>query len=483
MPANVQIRSKLSWPLALLPILLINQFFAPHVIWVVLLIVIGGLYAMGILWIRSQAPKVRLERMRVGTILVAGDILHEEFELGNDSRIPVLWAEFVDESNVPGYTPGRVVACGSSSIYRWKSEVECWKRGVYRLGPHRLTLGEPFGLFEAELRFSYSDMVLIYPRVVMLPRLPLPHGNTRGADRRRRPQRGTEPATTVSDYRPGDSLRFIHWRTTAHRGRLMVKELEIEPSGDVWIVLDLNGAVHSGENESSTLEYSITVAASLAAELLSGGERRAVGLLTVAGMTPWPGDGAPAEASGADGEQEAVIVPPQSGQAQLWKILATLAPVHASHVDLAELLRSSRGALGRRRTLVVITPQVNLEPASSVPGTKLAATTNGNEMADLFWRQPSGEASWVGELLHLRASGVDSSVLLVEPGRKDESTAAPSGAGEQLHALLARHEIPAQVLQAGTPLRSVLTFRRTRKVIRSTPTGGVVTYEVEEEVG
>jgi hypothetical protein len=282
----------------------------------------------------------------------------------------------------------------------------------------------------------------------------------------------------------------------------MVKELEIEPSGDVWIVLDLNGAAHSGENESSTLEYSITVAASLAAELLSGGERRAVGLLTVAGAQrappPWPGAGGSLpENSESFGAQEAVIVPPQSGQAQLWTILAALAPVHASHVDLAELLRSSRGTLGRRRTLVVITPQVRFEPASSVLAPNRAVTANGEVAADsvsgpqggppdaasLFWEQPSKEANWVGELLHLQASGLDSSVLLVEPGQPDGGMPATDGAAETLRGLLARHEIPAQVLEAGTPLRSLLTFRRTRKVIRTTPTGGVVTYEVEEEVG
>jgi hypothetical protein len=126
---------------------------------------------------------------------------------------------------------------------------------------------------------------------------------------------------------------------------------------------------------------------------------------------------------------------------------------------------------------------VRFEPTPSVRVQTLAVTANGDETVEHFWEQPAQATNWVGELLHLQASGLDSSVLLVEPGQQDGNMPAPDGAAELVRGLLARHEIPAQVLEAGTPLRSVLTFRRTRKVIRTTPTGGVVAYEVEEEVG
>ena len=92
----------------------------------------------------------------------------------------------------------------------------------------------------------------------------------------------------------------------------MVKELELEPSGDVWIVLDLYDGVQRGEGRSGTLEHSIILAASMAAEMVSGRERRAVGLLTAS----------------AD---EVIALPPQPGQAQLWSIMAALAPAQATH--------------------------------------------------------------------------------------------------------------------------------------------------------
>ena len=348
MPENTTIGLQVWWPLVLIPVVLVNQLLTPHAVWMALLIVLIGIYATGYAWVRHQAPLVTTLRERVGVILVAGDTLREDFELQNHSRLPLLWAEFADDSDVPHYQPGRVVACGAFGFYRWRAEVVCERRGVFHLGPYRVRFGDPFGLFTVDLNYPDVEVLLIYPRVAKLPALRLPHGNSGGSDQRRRPVRGTLPTATVSEYRPGDSLRHIHWRTSARQNRLMVKDLEIEPSGDVWIVLDLYRHVHSTGGPASTLEYAVTVAASLAAELLSGGDRRAVGLLAVA------------QPAGADGI--AVNVEPLPGQAQLWTILSALASVQEGEVTLAELLHSSREILGRRRTLVVITPQI--EPVS-----------------------------------------------------------------------------------------------------------------------
>ncbi len=480
LPPHVRITHRVIWPLFIIPIALLNQIVTPHPIWLVLLIMLAGMYGLSYYWVRSQAQAVTLRRVRIGTLLVAGDILREEFELRNDSSLPVLWAEFIDQSNLPNYEPGRVVACGGNGSYRWNTQIECRQRGVYQLGPHMVSLGDPFGLFTVKLEFDQTEIVLIYPRVAHLPPLTLPAGNTGGAARRRRPLWGALPSASVREYQMTDSLRYIHWPITAHRGALMVKELEIEPSGGCWIVLDLNEAAHSGQGENSTLEYSIVAAASMAAELLSQGERRAVGLLAVSGSRP-SGEGKTADRSARRSQpdsfedyvadrtqpiptQSAILLSPQAGQAQLWQILATLAPVQATNVTLAALLRNSRNALGRRRTLIVITAQAG----------------------DFV-----GDEDWMAELVHLQSLGLVSTVLLVtnpqlaNPQADDSPVHAAANAEtpERLRSVLARYDIPMQNLPVGVRLPPALTFRRKRKVVRSTPSGGVVAYEVEEEVG
>lgn len=439
LPPERRIRLRIGWPLYLAPWLLVFHLINPSPVWVVFIVTLLGIYAAGLAWVRHQVWGIEFQRKRRGVMLVAGDSLREEFVLNNHSALPLLWLEFDDDSYLPGYRPGQVVTCGANNRYTWRAEAVCARRGVFRLGPHTLRTGDPFGLFAIEIVDAHSDALLVYPRVAHLPPLELPRGAATGRDPRRRPLHGDTRAPMVRAYMPGDSLRYVHWPSTAHRGDLMVTELDVEPSGDLWIVLDLNGAVQHGQEERSTLEYAIVAAASLAAELLAGAERRAVGLLAAPG----------------DGEAAAILLPPLPGRGRLWEILAALAPVTPGNVPLDALLDRSRDLLGQGQTVVVITPDVH-----------------------------GGAAAWVAQLLHLRRAGISSSALVIEPAASQENGVEWAAGGvAPLVELLARQEITAHFLRAGDPLRPALTYRRRRTVFRTTPHGGVVAYEVEEEVG
>lgn len=442
LPAHRRIALRNGWPLLFLPLLLLMQLLSPSAVWTALIVALASLYAIAYAWLRAQAEHIRLERRREGAMLVVGDALQERFRLENHSSLPLHWLEFADRSRLPGYNPSQVVSCGPGGKYQWRSEARCGRRGVFRLGPHTLRTGDPFGLFRLEIEEFDSETLLVYPRVAHIPPLDLPRGNLSGRDRRRRPYGDTERAPVVRAYRSGDSLRHVHWPTSARRGELMVTDLETEPSGDLWIVLDVNRPVQSGEGNSSTLETGIVLAASVAAEYLSGGERRAVGLLT-----------APAEAR-EPGRTALVDVPPLPGKGQVWRILAALAPVQSGTLPLSQLLQRSRGLLGGGQTVLVITADVG-----------------------------AGVAEWAAELLHLRRGGVAASVLAVTPAPEMAVNGSGPDGQAQVQEILARYEIPVQFLAAGTRLEPALTYRRTRTILRTTPSGGVVSYEVEEEVG
>jgi uncharacterized protein (DUF58 family) len=500
-----RITLQLHWPIWLFPIALVNQLLTPHPVWIVVLITVGGLYSIGFLWVRSQANAIHLTRQRTGMLLVAGDQLNERFDLTNRSPLPLLWAEFVDGSDMPGYSANRVVACGANSSYQWQFDIECRQRGVYQLGPARLTWTDPFALFRVNRVLPEVETILIYPRVAQLPELQLPHGNTSGARYRQRPLFGSVRSTSVREYRPGDSLRYIHWPSTAHKQSLMVTELDAEPGGEVWIILDLNRAVHTGEGETDTFEYSIVVAASIAAQLLSNNIRQAVGLITTSTAkdqaTAWDPYAATDAYDDDDLDEteereraplETVLVPPQTGQAQLWRILSELAPVQPVDLSLTELLRSSRQLMGSGRILVVITPQLDVVDAlndSAVASDGAATATSGtaSERAPTYRPPSAGEHtteeyanSWVAELINVQAQAIGS-VFLIVPDTPEQ--ASDNEELQQLEEQLAHYDIPTRVFYSGQPLPSLLTHRRTRRVIRTTPTGGAVAYEVEEEIG
>jgi uncharacterized protein (DUF58 family) len=134
----------------------------------------------------------------------------------------------------------------------------------------------------------------------------------------------------------------------------MVKTFDLEPSGDLWIVLDLDAAVQAGEAEESTEEYAVILASSLADRVLKG--NRAVGLIAYGSST------AP---DGHEREPVPTIILPQKGQAQQWRILQALASVRAGgYWPLAKVLTEMDRNLGRGMTLAVITPSCDPEWAA-----------------------------------------------------------------------------------------------------------------------
>jgi uncharacterized protein (DUF58 family) len=117
--------------------------------------------------------------------------------------------------------------------------LEAVPRGRYRIDGAELLVEDPFGLERRRPRLSEAASLVVYPKLVELDRLFSESGAHARDGRRlllRRPS-GYD-LHSVRDYVEGDSLRKVHWRSTARRGQLMVKELEDAPRDDVAVVLD-----------------------------------------------------------------------------------------------------------------------------------------------------------------------------------------------------------------------------------------------------
>ncbi|HEX9415740.1 MAG TPA: DUF58 domain-containing protein [Gaiellaceae bacterium] len=120
-------------------------------------------------------------------------------------------------------------------------------RGRYVLEHARAVLEDPFGLERVEAQLPATAALLVYPRLVPLDRLFSDVGATLPEGRRllmRRPS-GFD-LHSVREYQEGESLRRVHWRSTAKRGRLMVKELEDAPRDEVAVLLDAQAGTAAG---------------------------------------------------------------------------------------------------------------------------------------------------------------------------------------------------------------------------------------------
>ncbi len=357
-----------SWlPIVLVAILLILQIFSPARAIMFLLVVLAGLVLVCYLWVRALGKGVSIVRKRRYGWAQVGDVLQERWVMHNDSRVPVLWAEIREYSDLVGYDASRAIGVRGRSSHAWTAQGVCQMRGIFTLGPLVVTMGDPFGFFRVELRDESTDTFVVYPMVVPLPALVQPRGMAQGNARSSvRSLNVTTNVATVRNYAPGDALKRIHWRSTAKRSlpgqeNLFVKEFDLEPAGDVWIILDMDRRVHAGQGPRSTQEYAVNLAASLANQMLRA--NHAVGLATY--------------------NKEPVLISPQKGYQQLWELLQVLAGVYAvADFSLSELLRLCLPALSRNITVAVITP--------------------------------SSDAAWLHDLASLMAYGVHTSALLLD---------------------------------------------------------------------
>jgi uncharacterized protein (DUF58 family) len=337
---TIEVRTWL--PLVVFIVLLAWYVAAPMQVLLMTIIALGGMIAAAYLWARAGARGVNGQRRLRFAAMQVGDELEEQISLDNHTSLPVIWAEFVDRSNIPGYTVSSARAADPGGRIQWRAHTICTRRGVFTLGPWELRLGEPFGFLVVRQLYLQRQEILVYPPLASLPESVLPHHGALGDHRPlNQPLRAeTIASNSVRSYVPGDPLRNIHWRTTARRGDPYVKVFNPEAASNVWLVPDFDAGVHIGEGDESSQETMVTVIASLAARLLQQG--LAVGML---GRT----------------EKEIVVLPRQ-GQTHLWTFLQALAPLHiAGSNHLEDVLRGAKGLVAGNDLLVLVTPSLNTD--------------------------------------------------------------------------------------------------------------------------
>lgn len=199
-------------------------------------------------------------------------------ELGNASGTPS--GRLLLEEQLPyvlGSRPRFVVdRLGQAGPAGWSRRIEYAVRsdlrGRFVIGPLSVRLNDPFGLVDLDRRFSGTSTLTVTPRVHPLPSVPLSGTWTGAGDNRPRSfASGSAEDVTVREYRRGDELRRVHWRSSAKVGELMVRREEQPWQAHATVLLDNRKSAHRGQGPASSLEYAIEAAASVAIHLVQRG--------------------------------------------------------------------------------------------------------------------------------------------------------------------------------------------------------------------
>ena len=299
-------------------------------------------------WSRAGVRDVRYTRRLSARRAAFGDEIEMDVEVWNRRRLPLPWLQADDEAT-PGVTvrereltdgaePGTEVLRNAWTLRPWERVVRRFhvgadRRGVFRIGPVDLSVGDPFALLAASDLRPETDTFLVWPRTIPTTEIE-PPDQWGGLDLAKSGL-AEDPSrfAGVRPYAPGDPIRRIHARTSARLGQPMTKRFEPSREREVLIALDvqtIDGPAWEAGFGSDDVESLYVVAGSLARTL--GNRRVAFGLMA-AGYTGAETRIASVPVSSAPGQ---VRAGPRSPRAAVGaRIRPVRAPAHDGREDRA----------------------------------------------------------------------------------------------------------------------------------------------------
>ena len=333
-------------------------------------------------------------KLRVGEYLESQVVIH------NSSPLPKFNLEISDLSEVPGHNTGAVINLPPFGDLSLVLKIPLMKRGIYRVGGPIVFSKDPFGIFRLHLRKPGAEHLAVLPYMVDIPPFSLAQGDTsgEGSFQRSTPE-ATASASTIREYRSGDSTRYVHWPATARKGSLMLKQFDGGMENVVWILLDLQMEIKEGDEIENTEEYAITAAASIAKSYSE--MEWAVGLMSY-------------------GDRQYLIAP-QEGAPSLDRIFVALTEAYA------------RGIVSLRDLLIYW--------QSHIP----------SPIVSLVVITSSVDPGWGVALESLIRQGVSATVVLIDP-RSFGATGDPQTLLGQLH----RRGVPTYLLRRDEDITQAL---------------------------
>ncbi len=253
----------------------------------------------------------------------------------------------------PAAQPGKektslfMLEIGGKEEVSFNYMIECYKRGMWHIGPIEVITQDALGFFRFRQRLNVLSDVLVYPsffRVFAFP--PLASGSVSWM--------GVETAKISGDsheffgireYQRGDAISRIHWPSTARHNKLIVKQFERNAIQEATIVLDLKKGNDIGTGRETTLEYAVKIAGSIARYLMNNGV-----FVQLIGYA-----------------KEAIVVPFGKGESHIFKVFEYLAMVRSEgKYTLSETLEEASFITPYRSTLIIIMLDNDMDVLSSL---------------------------------------------------------------------------------------------------------------------
>lgn len=422
-------------------ILLLLSYLEQSVLLGLCALLIASLGAVPEIWQRLVLRQVRFERGFTPARVRFGETTRYIVQVENHKRLPIPWLEIEDEFALdldmpgapvyPSYKADRQLFITSLSLWANQRVTRRYRviplaRGVWNFGPTYLRAGDPFGFLDDErkvIQRGGQHSLTVLPLVVPLARFGLPSRYPFGEiETRRRVLEDTSQINGARDYQPGDPLRRVHWKATAHQGTLQSKVHPYTTAHTLVMFMDIYTTPNPAMGIKSAL-FELGVAAAASIATWANGQRYAVGLVS---------NGLP-QAAGANemtsftDAKAFMRVPPSTNPNHLTRLLEALArlqPYFGTPID--RMLAREQASLPPGATIILISAAEALQQATVARLERLRR--RGYTVAVLL---TGDEPVETGALLTYRIGGEDTwhEFVAFVTAKRESGSDTPDGAG------------------------------------------------------
>jgi uncharacterized protein (DUF58 family) len=228
------------------------------------------------LFVTYFTAQLQLSRKMVSRV-TEGDTLEVSVQIRSRSFLPVF--NFALQDYFSFSQPNQestsffVGYMGLKSFCEIKYDYFCYKRGEYKIGPFVAYFFDPLNLFYFKRVFHVYSAVVVYPQIFKIEKFP-------ALTRSIVPWFGIETARSsgdedefygVREYKEGESVKKIHWISSARKNKLIVKQYQLQSFFGTTIIFNLEKAKNLGVGKESVAEYIIKIVASVASYLTERG--------------------------------------------------------------------------------------------------------------------------------------------------------------------------------------------------------------------
>jgi uncharacterized repeat protein (TIGR01451 family) len=356
--------------------------------------VLLGVYLLSRYLARRWADDLSADRTCDATPREIGESVEVVVTLRNTGTLPILWV-LVEDLLPEGMLrrPTRLAVKGKRlqlanlrprQTKAIKYRVTFEMRGYYPIGPTVLETGDVFGLHRRHRVIGEPVYVMVYPKVLPLPKYDF--ASERPIGEVRLQNRLFEDPTRTAGVRPyqlGDPLSRVHWRATARTGQLHSRVFEPTSLAGATILVDFHAAGYHARGEPHRSDLAVTAAASIAYAVsvlnqqlgLASNGRDAADRIRAEALQKPAGEGeggfetreaarARYELLAASDRIRPVTVDTRRGFDQFQKVREALARLEVSDgLTFAALALEMAPRMPRDATLIAVLPRVPVETA------------------------------------------------------------------------------------------------------------------------